>query len=190
MCEPDTFAEETTPRRKNPRLPGFGYGKGHSYFITLCTHNREHLFGRITVDTVSMLPAGGMIAHTWELMAEYNPGLVLDAFVVMPNHFHAILGLVDLPKGPGQCPAPTPDVKRRLTSKPVITLPYVVRKFKTISLRNYAAGVREGRWERYEGRLWQRGYFEHVIRDVQDLAVHRDYISSNPRKWQLDKYLT
>ena len=167
---PEPAAEQ--PYRKRLRLPGFDYGKGHVYFITLCTHNRSRLFGSITAQRITPSPAGEMLADAWHGLPAFIPGLLLDAYVVMPDHFHAILALIDPEDGRGHSPAPT--------------LAEVVRRFKGQVMREYRKSVDGGLWEPYNKHLWQRSYHEHVIRDDDDLQAHREYIVNNPRKWQME----
>jgi putative transposase len=160
------------PQRKTMRLPGFDYGKGHIYFITLCTHVRARLFGLSTAERIVLFPAGEMVGATWQALPAFIPGLLLDENIVMPDHFHAILALIDPQDGRGPSPAPT--------------LADVVRRFKGQVLREYRKGVDSGLWKPYNEHLWQRGYHEHVIRDDDDLQAHREYIVNNPRRWQMD----
>jgi REP element-mobilizing transposase RayT len=94
------------PKRKRLRLPNMDYGAGNTYFITICTHDRARLFGQITADKVVVSSAGEMVARVWSGLPENIPGLVLDEFVVMPNHIHAILGIIKPVGGRGLKPRP------------------------------------------------------------------------------------
>jgi len=95
-------------RRKPQRLPGFNYAQGYAYFITICIENRLNLFGEVCSDgKVVLNSAGEMVGNVWLAMPEDNSGLVLDEFVVMPDHFHAILGFVDPWFWSGQCRSAT-----------------------------------------------------------------------------------
>jgi putative transposase len=95
------------PQRKRLRLPGFDYGKGHAFFITLCTHERTRLFSEIVSERVMLNPAGEMLAHVWEGMPGIVQGMLLDEYIVMPDHCHAIFALIDPHDRPGHSPAPT-----------------------------------------------------------------------------------
>lgn len=82
-------------RRKSPRLKGWDYSKRGIYFITICVHRYRCLLGKIHKGKMLLNAAGEMVQDVWLSLPEYNPGLIQDVFVVMPNHFHAVLGLVD-----------------------------------------------------------------------------------------------
>ena len=132
---------DSRPRRRSLRLPGYDYSQAGAYFITACSQNRVMLFGGVIDGDVQLNEMGTIVQQTWdELPAHYN-GIDLDAFIVMPNHVHGIIILAD-------------DSGRRHA------IPEIVRGFKTFSARR--VNERAGR----RGVLWQRGYYEHVIRNV------------------------
>jgi putative transposase len=192
------------PRRRSIRLKGWSYAQAGAYFITVCVQNRECLLGDVAGDAVVRHESGRLVQSCWEDLRQRFPGLELDAFVVMPNHVHGIividpvgagfipptdedadvgagLALPDLP-GKGEPPgaasgAPTDDVA---PGGP--TLGDIMRAFKSIS----AIAV-----NRHLGRrgqpLWQRNYYEHIIRDEEELNRIRDYIIHNPLQWMLDR---
>jgi len=163
------------PKRKRTRLDGFDYGLGFAYFITLCTKKRLALFGQVINRALAPSPAGEMIARLWQELPGNFPGLVLDVFAVMPDHFHAILGLIDSPTGqdgPAQ-------------GRPLLTLPSIVKRFKSITTVGYIKGVKELGWPAFDGQLWQRSYYDHVVRCDADLEIRRSYIYNNAVAWQL-----
>lgn len=80
--------------RHSIRLKGYDYSSGGAYFVTICTHGRECLFGRIVDDKMQVNDAGRMVENVWLELPGRFPDVVLDAFVVMPNHFHVILFIV------------------------------------------------------------------------------------------------
>jgi REP element-mobilizing transposase RayT len=161
------------PRRRSIRLKNYDYTTGGAYFVTICAHHRESLFGEVK-DGVMRLNDHGVIARTaWEDLPNDYDGVRLDAFVVMPNHVHGIVWLQDT-VGAGFKPAPTPRPNRH-------GLPEFVRAFKTFSSRR----INERR--RTTGRpVWQRGYYEHVVRNMESLQRIEEYILSNPSRWALD----
>lgn len=119
--------------------------------------------------------AGIMIQKIWMELSENYPGVETDAFVVMPNHFHGIVVLNDVGAGPRACPE----------SK--MALPDVVHRFKSFTTAQYREGVQTQNWEPFIGKLWQRNYYEHIVRDDKDLNRIREYIKNNPQNWTNDE---
>ena len=149
------------PRRRSLRLPGYDYSQAGAYFITGCTQNRVMLFGGVIDGDVRLNEMGTIVQQTWDDLPTHYSGINLDAFIVMPNHVHGIIILAD-------------ESERRHA------IPEIVRGFKTFSARrvNERAGKR--------GILWQRGYYEHVIRNEKALDRIRAYIANNPARWADD----
>ena len=118
-----------------------------------------------------------MVWNTWHEMPEHYPRVQIDAFMVMPNHLHGIVVLVGQESGQAQGPAPTN----------FLTLPDVVRQYKTLTMKRYMDGVRQCGWLPFPGKLWQRNYWERVIRNEQELQTVREYIQNNPARWAEDQ---
>ncbi len=156
--------------RKSIRLRNYNYSQPGAYFITICSHNRALLFGEV-VDGVMVLNELGRIAtQSWKGMEQHYDYISLDEWVVMPNHFHGIL-VINARRG-GSRAAPTPKIK---------PLGQLVGAFKTISTKQinqlrHTPGA----------KVWQRNYYEHIIRNDTDLAQIREYIANNPLNWRLD----
>src|SRR6266536_1956512 len=83
------------PQRKSPRLQGYDYRQNAAYFITICTHKRQHLFGEISSHNTELNTLGCIVQTSWEQIPSHFPIAELDAFVVMPNHIHGILVIID-----------------------------------------------------------------------------------------------
>jgi len=170
--------------RRSIRLKGYDYTQAGAYFLTICTHNRKCLFGEIVDGVMRLNDAGVMVEQCWHAIPEHFPYIVLDAFVVMPNHVHGILYIHDTPVGannnsplPSEIPSAIPPGMPHGTSK---TVGSVVRGFKI--------GVTK--WMRCHTtthEVWQRNYHEHIIRDEHSLARIREYIVNNPLQWALDR---
>jgi REP element-mobilizing transposase RayT len=126
---------------------------------------------------------GLMIQTCWEGLSDRFPGIRLDAFVVMPNHMHGLI-LIDS-VGFGLQPSAA-SAMRLPSDSQQSTLGRVVGAFKSITTHEYILGVRQGRWPPFRQRLWQRNYYEHVVRNDLDLNQIRDYIATNPIRWELD----
>lgn len=158
--------------RRSIRLKGFDYTVSGAYFITICTYERECWLGDVIDETFHPSQYGDVVDVAWKDLPSHYSTIELDAFVVMPNHVHGIILLGDS-VGAGFKPAPT-GVKR-------LPLSEVVRGFKTFSARR----VIELR-STPGNRVWQRIYYEHIIRDEASLNPIRQYIISNPEQWALD----
>jgi REP element-mobilizing transposase RayT len=150
-----------SPRRHSLRLKGYDYSQAGAYFITVCTQKRAPLFGHVIETDVCLNEIGSIVKQSWADLPNHYSGMELDSFVVMSNHVHGIVILSD-----------EPDRRHGI--------PEIVRGFKTFSART-ANGHR-----RANAALWQRGYYEHVIRDERGLNRIRTYISNNPARWADD----
>lgn len=186
------------------RLRDFDYSQAGLYFVTICTQGRHHLYGDIEGGTVKLTAAGEMVRTVWEEIPVYYAGIDIDQFVIMPNHFHGIIIVVGA--GPRACPdgighphighpsqighpqggAPTDGIDG-ISSKSGYSLSDVVHRFKTMTTKKYVDGVKLHGWQRFDGKLWQRNYWEHIIRNEQELSRIRQYIENNPSQWEYDK---
>lgn len=167
-----------TKYRRSIRLHGFDYGQPGAYFVTVCTRDRACLFGEVVEGEMVLNAFGAIVQECWQDLPNHYPHVGLYEFVVMPNHVHGIIPLTGETVGAGLRPAPTTDVVSRRHG-----LPEVVRAFKTFSARR----VNELRRHPFAS-LWQRGYYEHVIRNERDLERIREYIVGNPVNWTKDEY--
>jgi REP element-mobilizing transposase RayT len=164
-------------RRRSIRLSGYDYSQNGAYFITVCTKNRQCLLGEIENGEMRLNDAGRIVVAEWMKTAEIRSGIELDACVVMPNHFHGIFVVSD---GRGTARR-APTVER--FGQPVPgSIPTVIRAFKS------AVTKRINEMRQIPGEpLWQRNYYEHVIRNDDELNRIRQYIIDNPAKWDMDK---
>ena len=182
--------------RRSIRLKEYDYSQAGAYFITICTHQREHIFGEI-VDGVMEINEFGQIAQEeWLKTALIRGEIDLGEFVIMPNHFHGIIWIVD-GRGTARCRgtarrAPTGGLGETSADfaptheqfgKPVVgSIPTIVRAFKSaVSRRINLALCTPG------NPVWQRNYWEHIIRDDQDLYNAQAYILNNPTQWENDE---
>jgi putative transposase len=179
-------------QRKPLRLTGYDYSEKGAYFITICTHNRACLFGQVIDNAMQINEAGDMVARVWSHLPDHYPQMRLDEWVVMPNHFHGIVVIND-PITPSfvendfKPPLYQPTQhkgEKQAGLKPAAThgIFEIVRGFKTFSSRNInkqrnMSGV----------PVWQRGYYDHIIRDEEDLMRIRQYIKNNPTQWAMDE---
>jgi REP element-mobilizing transposase RayT len=152
--------------RRSIRLKGYDYSQEGLYFITICAQNRECLFGAVTPE-MTLNDAGRMIECQWLSLRLRFPNIELHEYVVMPNHFHGILEI-------------TASTKNK-------TVNDMMDAFKSTTTVEYIRGVKNCRWQRFNGKLWQRDYWEHIIRNEQSLHTISDYIINNPANWNTDK---
>ena len=142
-------------RRRSVRLAGQDYALHGFYFVTICTLDRGCHFGQIVEGCFVPSTLGGIVDEEWLRTPVLRPTVVLDDYVVMPNHFHGILQLL-----PGGQP-----------------LGKVIAQFKAAVTR------------RAQHRpVWQRSFWDRVIRDSEELEKARSYIRFNPMQWHIDKY--
>ncbi len=171
-------------RRRSIRLRGYDYAQAGFYFVTICVRDRECMFGETVDNDVRLSKYGTLVAQAWEDLPNHYPHIELDRFVVMPNHFHGIVVLT--PVGVGLESAHS-DVRSTVRAglKPAPTkrhgLPEIVRGFKTFSARR----INEIR-QTPGTSVWQRNYYEHVIRDESDYNRIAEYIANNPQRWVED----
>jgi REP element-mobilizing transposase RayT len=165
-------------RRRSIRLKGYDYSQPGAYFVTICAHNREMLFGDIIDNAMIMNEYGEMVEYTWYDLHNHNHNIKLDDFVIMPNHVHGVIiinGIGPDAVGAGSKPAPTTmNHKQHGLSE-------IIRQFKTFSARHInkirqSPGI----------HVWQRNYYEHIVRDENELNRIRKYIIENPLNWDMD----
>ena len=186
--------------RRSIRLKGYDYSQAGVYFVTVCTQNHECLFGTIVDDRIRLNDAGRMVQMMWDEIPHRFSNALLDASIVMPNHFHGILILTDNGRGEScirpacTCPdgdAADPQNEGDHKDRPYGTLPgtlgRIVQAFKSITTHQYIHGVKQNGWPLFPGKLWQRNYYEHIIRDESSLHHIRQYIMDNPVKWEFDR---
>jgi REP-associated tyrosine transposase len=163
--------------RRSIRLQGYDYTQPGAYFVTICTMNRECTFGQIVAGRSTLSDLGRIVAACWVEIPQHFAYASLDRFVVMPNHLHGIVSLSG--RRDTACRVPTTE----RFGKPVAgSLPTIMRAFKSAVTQraNRTLGVAKA-------RVWQGSYYEHVIRDEASLRRIRQYIETNPLRWELDR---
>lgn len=167
-------------RRPSLRLRNYDYSQPGAYFFTICTQDRVCLFGDgMSGQSQGIAPtdeqgillndAGRMIDETWRQIPGFYSGTGIDAVVVMPNHIHGILIVQD---------------SRPLESR--ISVPQIVQRFKSLTTRRYVVGVCKRKWKPFSVRLWQRNYYDRIVRDETEMNGIREYILNNPIQWATD----
>jgi REP-associated tyrosine transposase len=164
--------------RRSIRLRGYDYAASGRYFVTICVQGRRCLFGTIVEGELALNDAGRIVGAVWEALPERFPTIAPDVYVVMPNHFHAVVSITEALA----TPEPSEGSLRLLQ-----TLGDIVGVFKSLTTYAYIRGVHEQGWPPFDRRLWQRNYYEHIIRDEAALARIRAYIENNPACWAADQ---
>ncbi|MCP4680976.1 MAG: transposase [Desulfobacterales bacterium] len=169
----------TLPRRKSIRLKGYDYSRAGTYFITICTQNRSCLFGQIENGKMILNEYGKIIKTTWEWLQQQYEYIDPDEFVVMPNHLHGIIVLRSRGGSPYGRFANRP-YNATGKHKPLGRL---IGAFKTVSTKQINK-IRQTPG----AKLWQRNYYEHIIRNDKSYHQIAEYIQTNPLKWLDDRY--
>jgi REP element-mobilizing transposase RayT len=148
----------------------FDYHQDGYYFVTSVAHGRAHLLGRVLNGTIVMTDAGKMVEHYWLELEHKFPDVILDEYVIVPNHIHGILYIH---------PTSTFEPGR-------ISLGDVMRWFKTQTTNSYIRGVKQSAWPKFDRHFWQPQYWDHIVRNDVDLDRIREYIVNNPVAWEQD----
>ncbi len=178
--------------RRSIRLRGYDYSLPGKYFVTICVQQRRCLFGEIINGEMNLNDAGRMVEKWWQELARKFPLVDLDEHITMPNHFHGIIEIVDRRKREkdlfyeGKTKDHIEQVMAELPEKSA-PLPQIVQWFKTMTTNEYIRGVKQLDWPRFEGKLWQRNYYEHIIFSFRSLQNIRQYIRANPVMWWFDR---
>ncbi len=173
--------------RRSVRLKGFDYSSPNAYYITIATKNKKCLFGSIKGAEMILNHLGRIVEAEWNKTAEIRPEVIVDYFVVMPNHFHSIIIITDETphcRGTSHVPlSPKSNSKAEQFGKPTPdSIPTIIRWFKSTCTKRIRLFQNSPRLS-----VWQRGYYEHVIRTEIELDKKREYILNNPLKWEMDR---
>jgi putative transposase len=161
--------------RASLRLQGYDYTSDGAYFITLCTTGKACHFGEVFNNQMHLSEIGHIVAESWAWLGEHYSYVTIDEYVLMPNHLHAII-VLHSPRRGGSRTAPT---GKSIKRKPLGRL---IGSFKTVSTKrvNQHLGT--------PGKiLWQRNFYEHIIRNTDELDRIRNYILNNPMRWEIDR---
>ena len=190
--------------RRSIRIKEYDYSREGLYFITICTSNHKRLLGQIYNDEMMLNEFGEIAYHEWLQTGEIRKSVVLQEFVIMPNHMHGIIEINDSPRrgtlsralvrntqmhsvrehrgasGEGTCQrAPT----ERFGKPTSNTIPTIVRGFKSTVTKQINDIRKTSGYP-----VWQRSYYEHIIRNEKSYNRISEYIRYNPEKWLKDKY--
>jgi REP element-mobilizing transposase RayT len=165
--------------RRSIRLSGYDYSQPGAYFVTICAYQRQCLFGEIIDGQMRLNQYGAIVAETYQWLCQHYSYLYTDEWIVMPNHFHAIMVITDNLGRGGSRTAPTMGTAPTINSKPLGRL---IGAFKTVSTKKINI-LRDAP----ATPLWQRNYYEHIIRNQNAMDKIHEYIVNNPLSWHLDQ---
>ncbi len=186
-------------QRRSVRLAEYDYGQVGAYYVTICTHNRSCLFGDVMNGTMVLNEIGQVVNEEWAYIELLRPRITLDEYVIMPNHLHAIVLITNkvpphdaraahVPISGEQHQAQAVGRMRHdcenvwLTRPSSQTIGSIIRGFKAATTSRLRTATHMP-----DLKVWQRNYYEHVVRDDADLYRIRDYINDNPLRWTEDE---
>lgn len=194
-------------KRKSIRLKGYDYSQAGLYFVTIDVKELTCLFGVIENGSMVLNDAGKMIEIEWLKLTGRFPNIRLHESVVMPNHFHGIIEILDIWKTSDnqwlmsgdkiktiskaeelQIIGQTQDPKLANNNSKNKRLGDMVGAFQSITTVEYIRGVKDFGWKRFNGKLWHRNYWEHIIRSRSSYLNISRYILNNPAKWKEDRF--
>lgn len=184
-------------RRRSIRLRGYDYSQTGLYFLTLCTYERRCLFGDVVDGAMHLNPLGDIVAQEWMRTADIRREMRLDAFVVMPNHLHGLVWIIDPPanQAPGHIstdPVGAHGVRPAYGVRPMYGRAPLHRPPR--SLGSFVAGFKSATTRRINAvrglgghPVWQRNYWDHIVRSDHDTVQILEYIQHNPARWTEDR---
>ena len=173
--------------RQSIRLKGYDYTSSGAYVVTMCTRDRACTLGDIVRGAVVLSNVGRIVFQSWMWLGHHHPYVDLDAWVIMPNHVHGIILILDddivsCDRRGGSRTALTTALTTAPTTAKRKPLGRLIGAFKTVSTKRINE-IRNTPGDRF----WQRNYWEHIIRDEFSLAQIREYVINNPARWVDDR---
>jgi REP element-mobilizing transposase RayT len=184
-----------THHRRSIRLKGYDYAQEGLYFITLCCQDRLHLFGNITNSIMCINPIGAIVETEWLNTANIRDNIVLHEHIIMPNHLH---GIIEITKNK------TIKEDNKGFSSPTQTIGSIIRGYKIATIKQIKDYIKDTSKDDRKGelqfaptaltiinldyRIWQRNYYEHIIKDEKAYHNISNYIIHNPSKWEDDTF--
>ena len=178
--------------RKSIRLVGYDYSKAGLYFVTICCQNRECLFGEIVGENMILSDGGKIANECWVAIPKHFKNVVLHEHIIMPNHVHGIIEIAPLDADAYQQSSIDIDIVKNARVNIDSPLQNTFKSpSKTIGsiIRGYKIGVTKWFHSNTEiDIIWQRNYYEHIIRNGESYLKISDYIINNPKNWKDDKF--
>ncbi|MBW2181263.1 MAG: transposase [Deltaproteobacteria bacterium] len=168
------------PNRKSNRLSNYDYSNAGAYFITICSKDRKNIFSKINnapavLNSIKtkLTDLGNIIDKQWRDISNQYDNVDIDEFIIMPNHIHGIIIINKRTVGTGASPVPT-------------ALSKIIDAFKSKCSMEYLKYIKENKLNA-SGQIWQRSFYDHVIRNAKSFHKIREYIMNNPLNWDKDK---
>ena len=168
------------PVRRSVRLKGFDYSQPSTYFLTVCTHDKRWIFGEVIGHEVALSRCGKIVSECWRSIPAHFPNVELAAHVVMPNHVHGVIIVKQRARTDRANEKSDAREPRRIGALPPGSIPAIVRSFKSVTTRR----IHEAASRPHD--VWQRGYYERIIRDDDEFRQICEYIRLNPANWASD----
>jgi len=159
--------------RRSIRLQGYDYSNQGAYFVTICTWHRENILGDVYNSVMQLNSFGEIVMKCWQDLQIHYKNIALDEVAIMPNHVHGIIWINGDIVGAGFKPAPT-NIRHGLSE--------IIRALKTFSSRQMNKNRNTPGTP-----VWQRNYFDRIIRNEKELNAIREYIINNPLQWDMDE---
>ena len=182
--------------RRSIRLKGYDYSRAGLYFVTICLQNKQCLFGKITEGEMVLNDVGEIAFDEWKKTSDIRSNVLLDVFVIMPNHIHGIIVIVenDDNHGRGELHSPdkmnelhSPDIETGVCDKGVCDTPL---RSPSNTVGAIVRGYKSAVTKQLGYSIWQRNYYEHIIRNENAYQNIFDYIVNNPANWNEDEFYT
>ena len=173
-------------KRQSIRLKGYDYSKEGLYFITIGTQNMGYLFGEIIENKMELNYAGRLIEKCWKEIPEYYSGFELHGYIVMPNHIHGIIEIVD--KAEEHLKIQGRDRTLPVQRQKQLSISELIQRYKTLTTNRYIKAVKDGILPSFDRRIWHRNYYENIIRNEEKYERVVNYIRNNPRNWKEDRF--
>jgi len=180
--------------RKTNRLKNFDYSQNGMYFVTICTKNREHYFGEIKNGTMILNELGKIVSKNLQEIPNYFQNIFLDKYIIMPNHVHLIIEINNNIVGADLVSAQKQKIQnygqtRGLSLQNISNiglLSRIIQSFKSRSSVEYIKSM-DLKNQSCLTKIWQRSFYDHIIRNEIELNKIREYIISNPKMWEQDR---
>ena len=181
--------------RKNLRLKDYDYSMSGFYFVTICINQRICLLSEIIDNKVVLSDVGMMVERNYLGLEKRFTNIRCDRYVIMPNHVHCIFEIKNCDAAVGVVPCANPISRQpqgiaatnKTSDQKNASLADVIGVFKSISTVEYIRNVSKNNWQKFDKKLWQRNYHEHIIRNEESYYKICEYIEQNPVKWGIDK---
>ena len=164
----------TLPNRKPNRLTGYDYSSPGYYFVTICTFQKRYYLADSVDGKIQLKKAGQYCLDLWQALPERFNDIETDAFIIMPNHIHGIIYF-----------KPSPETQSQQGYQSLVVLGTVIGAYKSLVSFQFSKWV-QNHYSCYPPKIWQRSFYDHVIRNEKSLDAIRNYIDSNPLNWEKD----